>query len=178
MKAGIFYGSSFGDTASAAEFLAAFLNRKTGLDFPVFNVGSEGPLGLADFDLLLLGSSTWDGTWLQPDWHERLPELEGPGAQDLAGRRFALFGAGDQLSYGETFLDALGILAELLERRGAALAGRWPVEGYEHVASRAQRGDHFVGLALDYDNQIDLSDERLERWALALIGELGLRNGL
>jgi flavodoxin I len=176
MRAGVFYGSSFGDTASAAEFLAAFLGRKLGLQVPVVNVGARGKLDFSEFDLLLIGCSTWDGTWLQPDWAGRLDELEALTAADLAGKRFALFGAGDQLSYGDTFVDALGILAELFEERGARLVGRWPVEGYEHVKSRAQRGDYFVGLALDYDNQIELSDGRLERWALALISELQLES--
>ncbi|MFW5829724.1 MAG: hypothetical protein ACOCXA_05635 [Planctomycetota bacterium] len=33
------------------------------------------------------------------------------------------------------------------------------------ILSRALDGDHFVGLALDLDNQAELSDERLEAWA-------------
>jgi flavodoxin I len=177
MKAAIFYGSSFGDTASAAEILAERLGPKLGHDIPLFDVGQAGPLAFAGYDLLLLGCSTWDGTWLQPDWSDRLGELEALTEADLGGKRFALFGAGDQLSYGYTFVDALGILAELFEERGARLVGRWPVAGYEHEKSRAQRGDYFVGLALDYDNQIDQSRGRVERWADALLAELRLVPG-
>lgn len=147
---------------------------RLGQDVPLFDVSQADPLDFAAYDLLLLGCSTWDGTWLQPDWSDRLDELAALTEADLSGKRFALFGAGDQLSYGETFVDALGILAELFEERGARLVGRWPASGYEHQKSRAQRGDYFVGLALDYDNQIDQSRERIESWADALLMELKL----
>ena len=111
---------------------------------------------------------------MQAFWDLTFGDLD---AMDLHGRQAALFGTGDQLTYGDTFQDAIGILADKLEERGAILRGAWPVEGYEHTASLAQRGDRFVGLALDLDNQADLHEARIERWVDQLVDEFGLATG-
>jgi flavodoxin len=50
----------------------------------------------------------------------------------------------------------------------------WPVEGYSFDASAAVEGDHFVGLALDDDNEAAQTPQRISAWVKQLIGEFGL----
>ncbi len=78
-----------------------------------------------------------------------------------------MYGMGDQLGYGEWFLDALGMLHDKLAPKGATFIGYWPTEGYEFTSPKPviADGQLFVGLALDETNQYDLSDERLQTGA-------------
>lgn len=169
MNIAVYYGSTYGNTADAAERIAAILARELAVDVPVLPAGWSDVRRLERHDVVLVGCSTWDGGELQPDWGAWCDELD---ALDLRGTRVALFGTGDQVAYADTFVDALGILATKFEERGANLVGSWSAEGYEHAASRAQRGSSFVGLALDYDNQDDATDVRIERWTAALLRAL------
>jgi len=54
------------------------------------------------------------------------------------------------------------------------VVGAWPTDGYDYIASKAERDGEFVGLVQDLDNQKMLLEARLEAW-LKLIGpEFGL----
>jgi hypothetical protein len=43
---------------------------------------------------------------------------------------------GDQLGYGEWFLDALGMLHDKLALKGVTFIGYWPTEGYEFTSKK------------------------------------------
>lgn len=169
MRIAVFYGSTYGNTAEAATAIAGELSALLGVNVPLFDIAFEGVERVADYDVLVIGCSTWNIGQLQYDWELALDDLE---LLNLRGKRVAFFGAGDQVGYHDTFLDALGILADLFEARGAELVGSWPVAGYAHSGSLAQHGDRFVGLGLDYDNQEELNESRISRWCLALAREL------
>ncbi|HER08639.1 MAG TPA: flavodoxin [Bacteroides sp.] len=113
------------------------------------------------YDQIIMGVSTWFDGELPNHWDEFVPALE---EMDLKGKKIALFGLGDQVGYPENFLDGLGIMAEVLEAQGAELVGFTPVEGYTFERSRARRGDEFLGLAIDYENQGSMNKERVAAW--------------
>ena len=113
------------------------------------------------YDQIIMGMATWFDGELPNFWDEFVPALED---LDLKGKKIALFGLGDQKGYPENFLDGVGIMAGILEEQGAALVGFTPVEGYEFESSKAQRGDRFAGLAIDYENQGSLNKERVSAW--------------
>ena len=95
---------------------------------------------------------------------------------DLKGRKFALFGLGNQIDYSEYYLDGMGILYNYLKEKGAVIIGRWPVEGYDFASTLAITDDDstFVGLALDNDNQPDLTPDRAATWVEQILKESGL----
>lgn len=169
MDVAIYYGSTYGDTADAAERIAAALGDLLGQEVPLHEAGWGDPRRLEEHEVLVVGCSTWDGGELQADWRAWYGGLS---AVDLRGKVVALFGTGDQVAYADTYLDALGILAGKFEERGARLVGSWPAGDYEHDASRAQRGDAFVGLALDYVNQAERTEARIAGWTRRLANEL------
>ena len=117
------------------------------------------------FEQFILGVPTWFDGELPNYWDEFVPALED---MDLKGKKFALFGLGDQKGYPENFLDGLGIMAEILEGQGASLVGFTSTEGYEFESSRAARGDQFAGLAIDYENQGSKNKERVKAWVEGL----------
>ena len=61
-------------------------------------------------------------------------------------------------------VDAIGILYDRVAARGARIIGFTPTEGYDFVASAGERDGHFLGLALDEDNQSDLTERRIAAW--------------
>jgi flavodoxin I len=117
------------------------------------------------YDRMILGASTWFDGELPNFWDEFVPAIE---EMDLKGKSFALFGNGDQKKYGENFVDALGILANLIESRGGEIIGYTSAKDYNFERSRALRGDQFCGLALDWENQPRKNNSRVKDWVAQL----------
>lgn len=161
---GLFYGSSTCYTEFVGEKIAAAFGANL---VDLHNV-SDTPLEVAhNYSLLIFGIPTWDYGELQEDWEKKWTDLDN---LDLANKKVALYGVGDQIGYPEWFLDALGYLHDKVVARGAKVVGYWPVEGYEFTASQALTPDkrHFVGLAIDEENQFELTDERIATWVADL----------
>lgn len=135
------------------------------------NLKDDSPSLMEQYDVLIMGIPTWDFGEIQEDWEavwEQLDDL------NLEGKIVALYGMGDQLGYGEWFLDALGMLHDKLVTKGVKFVGYWPTEGYEFTSDKPviADGQLFVGLALDETNQYDLSDERIQAWCEQILGEM------
>ncbi len=170
MSLAIFYGSTTGNTENAAEMIhAEFGNLVTHMA----NITDITPEDLLKYDVLVIGTPTWNVGELQYDWEDFLPQLKG---LDLTGKKIALFGLGDSYGYAENFLDALGLLWDELKVLGSPeLIGMWPTEGYIFDESKGMYDDNrFLGLGLDEENESDLHDERIKAWTTQVCGELGL----
>jgi flavodoxin long chain len=159
-RIGLFYASTTGNTETVAEQIAGLIEEA---QVDLHDLASEPVSSITQYDRLIMGIPTWDFGELQEDWDAVWPELE---QIDFSGRKVALFGLGDQLGYGEWFLDAMGLLGELVQARGGELVAPWPVDGYEFEQSRALNpdGTHFIGLAIDEDGQAGETAERIARW--------------
>jgi len=117
------------------------------------------------FNRLILGVPTWFDGELPNYWDEFVPAIE---EMALKGKKIALFGLGDQAGYPENFLDAVGIMAQLFLTRGAEIIGRTSAAGYTFEHSRAFQDGAFLGLAIDFENQNKLTDERIKNWVESL----------
>lgn len=62
----------------------------------------------------------------------------------------------------------MGILEEKVSELGGETVGYWSTDGYEFTDSKALRDGKFVGLALDEDNQSELTNERIKAWVFQL----------
>lgn len=156
-KTVIIYGSTTGNAASAAQTIA----EKLGNGATVKEAGAASKSDLTDYDNIILGSSTWGDGELQDDWFGFLPTIKEVG---LSGKTVAVFGVGDQFSYSDTYVNAMGELYDAAKAAGANVIGSTSTDGYSFNESTAVRDGKFVGLALDYDNQGDLSDDRIAAW--------------
>ena len=127
---------------------------------------------MKDYQKLIIGTSTWSIGELQEDWDAFMPKLQ---KMDFTGKTVALFGTGDQVGYPDTFLDGMGMLYETFQYRGAKFIGFWDTKGYDFTSPLPLLDhDHFVGLAIDEDNQPELTDERIEKWCQQIKPQLGL----
>ena len=126
---------------------------------------------LGEYDCLIIGCPTWNIGELQSDWEGLYDELD---ALDFSGKKVAYFGVGDQIGYADNFQDAMGMLEEKISQLGGATVGYWPTDGYEFEESKAVRDGKFVGLALDEDNQSEMTEERVQAWTSQLKSAFGL----
>lgn len=155
MRVTVIYGSDAGATKAVAARIAKRLGGRL-LDVAEAEIDDyEG------CDLLILGSPTYGVGDLQTDWELHVANLDGA---DLADCKVALFGTGDQATYPDSFVDAMGILYDKVVARGGEVIGFTEIDGYEFVRSTAVRGGRFVGLALDEDTQGHLTTGRIDAW--------------
>jgi flavodoxin I len=114
------------------------------------------------YEKAILSTPTWFYGELPNYWDEFMPAIED---EDLSGHTYMIYGLGDQEKYPWNFVDAIGVMAEFLEERGATLEGFVKKEGYNFKESKALRPDGmFYGLPLDDDNEADKTDERVAGW--------------
>jgi len=157
MATAIFYASSTGNT----EFISKEISKELG-DIETIDIADQGIDSMNEYDKLIFGVPTWGDGELQDDWDELWDSFK---EIDFSNKTVALFGLGDQEGYGENYVDAMGIVYEYLDQTDAKIVGKWAnTEEYFYEESRAIVDDMFVGLALDEDNQDDLSAERITKW--------------
>ncbi len=165
-KVGIFYASDTGNTEVIAERLQAAFGEDNA---QIFDVSDADASDMEPFTNLIFSSPTWGSGDLQDDFEEFMEEIN---EADLSGKTIALFGLGDGVTYEDTFVDAMGQIYEALEEKECKIVGSVSTEGYEYDESMAEKEEgKFVGLALDEDNQDDLTDERIANWVSQLKNE-------
>jgi len=165
-KVGIFFGTDTGNTRRIAKDIGKALGAIA--DKPV-NVRNASVTDMQAYDVLILGTPTYGEGQLPglsmgnatESWEEFLPTLA---EQDFSGKKVAIYGLGNQKSYPDEFIDAVFYLYEQFKDCGATMIGAWDTEGYHFKASKAVVDGRFVGLALDQENQKDLTPERLNTW--------------
>lgn len=159
--AAIYYGSQTGNTATVAEYIA------DAAGVPFEEIGDAGAGELEGKDAIIVGAPTWhtgeddmrSGTswddWLYTD----LPKM------DLKGKKVAIFGCGDQQSYGDYYCDAAGELYDCFKLAGCTVYGLTSTDGYDHISSKAEiEKGKFCGVMFDEDNQYELSVDRAKSW--------------
>ncbi len=168
-KIGLFYGTQTGNTENIAESIQSLLGGGDIVD--LHDVADIEPSDFENYDYLILGCPTWNIGELQSDWEGLYEDLD---EVDFQGKKVAYFGAGDQIGYADNFQDAMGILEEKISANGGQTVGHWPAEGYDFNESKALKNGKFVGLAIDEDNQSELTDSRIESWVAQLQSEFGV----
>jgi flavodoxin I len=176
-RIGIFFASSTGNTRRIAKFIKKRYDDETMAD--ALNVNKATPELIAGCTHLIFGTSTLGGGQLPGlstdcmggGWEEFLPKLSDV---DFTGKTVALFGLGDQDKYPDEFVDAMGEIYHFVVARGAKVVGAWPADEYNFIQSKALVDDQFVGLALDQENQKNLTDARLDAWLKLIAPEFGL----
>merc|ERR1719445_916003 len=166
-KVGLYYQTQTGNTETVANFIA------TAAKIEAEDLAEASADDIKACDALIVGAPTWNtdaeeersGT----DWdswlYDVLPDL------GLEGKKVAVFGCGDSASYGDYYCDAAGELYDQFEAAGCKMMGFTSTDGYDHMASKAERDGKFIGLMTDEDNQNDMSEDRAKAWVEQLKGE-------
>ena len=157
-KLGLIYGSDTGATESVIEVLVEIINKEVEV-IEVCNVDEDDFL---KFDFLILGIPTWYDGDLQSDWEDYYDTFK---TIDFTNKIVAIFGLGDQIGYGEYFVDGIGILAQVVIKNGGKIIGNCSTDGYDFIQSKAEKSEGiFYGLPIDEDNQHHETENRIEKW--------------
>lgn len=148
---GIYYSTSTGNTETVAGYIS---NAAGGLSFD--DIGDAKDEEILGRDALIVGAPTWhtgadeqrSGTsW--DDWlYGVLPKL------DLKDKKVAIFGVGDQQSYGDNFCDAAGELYDLFAAKGCKIYGLTSQDGYVHGKLTFDRGSSSSSTKLQDSHDI------------------------
>ena len=166
---GLVFGTDTGNTEEVGGKIAQAL-RDYGYIVDMINVSEASVEVMQSYSFLILGIPTWDFGGIQEDWENFEAELL---ATPLDNSVVALYGLGDQRGYGDYFVDAMGWLRDRVLQTGAHLIGYWPTAGYKFAASLATNDDLslFCGLAIDEDQQFELTDKRISAWVAQIVDE-------
>jgi len=164
---GLFFGTQAGKTEEAAGNIA----EAAGLE--ASDIGDISAADLAGYDGIIAGVPTWhtgaDEQRSGTVWDDYLEEIRG---LDLCGKPVAIFGLGDQVSYGDNFCDAIEELHSTFEAAGAKMLGYTDSGNYaDFTESKSVKDGKFLGLPLDGDNEPDMTEDRVKAWVEQIKGE-------
>lgn len=166
-KIGLFYGSDTGYTEGVAQQILEIVGAS---NIEVHDINRAKPADFEQYQQIIIGLSTWHDGQLQSDWDTFYEDFE---TIDFSGKAVAFFGLGDQIGYAEYFIDGVGILGDVVYENGGEIIGVWPTEGYDFEASKAEfQEGWFLGLAIDEDNQSDLTMDRVKSWVAQIKEEM------
>jgi flavodoxin I len=168
-KIGLFFGTQTGNTETIAEQIQKEFGGESIV--ALNDVSQAEASDLNEYNCLIIGCPTWNIGEMQSDWEGLYDELDNV---DFNGKKVAYFGPGDQVGYADNFQDAMGILEEKISGLGGTTVGHWSTDGYDFTESKAVKNGKFVGIALDEDNQPELTDKRVKVWVSQLKSELGV----
>lgn len=168
----LFWGKG-GNVERAARKVYSMFNSS---DIDIIDVVSFDVQNIKQYKLVILGGSTigaenWRDVKADNEWNRFFLKLV---KYDLTGMKIATFGLGDQVLYPEHFVDGLGIFKDEIGKTKASLIGKWPTEGYIFTDSDGMEAGMFFGLALDLDQQDELTDERILNWTKQIKKEAGV----
>lgn len=170
-KVAIIYWPKEGNAeASARKIYSQFEESNTDL----MDISMVKASDLNKYDLIIIGGSTvgaeiWEEAKPNNKWNVFFKSLD---EINLEGKKVALFGLGDQVLYPNNFVDGLTVIRDEIKKRRADIIGAWATEGYSFTDSTAIENGKFLGLALDEDNESDLTNLRIEEWLAQLKSEM------
>jgi flavodoxin I len=169
-KIAIFFGPADGSVHRVAKLIAAKIGEdKTNL----IQVNDATVDDLARYDKIIFGISTvgketWDQKFSNADWARFMPFIyDFP----FKGKKVAIFGLGDHITYAYHFVNSMGTLAKIVIENGGELLGRVSSQGYIFQDSEALDKGQFLGLPVDEDFEPELTDERVTAWIEKLMKE-------
>ena len=120
------------------------------------------------FGISTVGKDTWQQKFDNNDWSKFIPAVS---TFNFTGKRVAIFGLGDHITYAYHFVDSMGLLGKLIKNQGGELFGQMSTEGYTFQDSEAIVDGKFIGLPIDEDFEPELSEGRVVEWVNSLMKE-------
>ena len=142
-KIAIVYGSTTGNTETAAEIIQDALSQN-GLAAELFNSAKVKPEDVKGYDLYVLGASTWGIGEMQDDFVAFYGRMT---ADVFSGAKAAVFGCGDSDMFADSFCEAVSLIADKAKDCGAEI----------------------VSGLLKIDGDVDDSEAEIRSWAEALL---------
>jgi flavodoxin I len=169
-KIAIFFGPLNGSVHRVAKLIASKIGPEK---IDLIHIADASATDLNKYSKIIFGISTiGKDTWQQKfdnvDWSKFFPVVS---SFDFTGKKVAIFGLGDHITYAYHFVDAIGLLAKTIKALGGEIFGKVSTEGYTFQDSDAIVEGQFVGLPVDEDFEPELTEERVTAWVNSLLKE-------
>ena len=163
-KTALFYSPTGGNVDSVTKKLGELIGEDK-VDILPVKEAEKGDLDKHK-QIILIGSTVgadhWDNEVIVDEWTEFFEKIEDSSFED---KKVALVGLGNSVLYPEHFADGMAILYKRLVKQNAKIFGFFDAKPYDYTDSEALNDDGlFCGLAIDEDNEPELTTERLEKW--------------
>lgn len=162
-KIAIFFGPLNGSVHRIAKLVASKIGPEKVDMLPI----AEATAGDLDkyshiiFGISTIGKDTWQQKFDNNDWSRFFPIVS---TYNFSGKKVAIFGLGDHITYAYHFVDSLGLLGKTIKNLGAEIYGRVGTEGYSFQDSEAIVDGQFIGLPVDEDFESEMTEERVSNW--------------
>ena len=109
-----------------------------------------------------VGADHWDNEIIVDEWAEFFTKIK---KTSFENKKVAIVGLGNSVLYPSHFADGMSVLHEKIIAQNATVLGKVEAKDYEFEDSEALDDEgFFCGLAIDEDNEAELTTERLEKW--------------
>lgn len=167
-KIAIFFGPLDGSVHRIAKLVAS----KIGVDkVDLVHIAEASATDLGKYSRIIFGISTigkdtWQQKFDNTDWSKFFPIVT---EFNFTGKRVAIFGLGDHITYAYHFVDSMGLLGKTVKKQGGEIFGQVGTEGYTFQDSDAIVDGKFIGLPVDEDFEPELTEERVSAWINSLM---------
>ena len=109
-----------------------------------------------------VGADHWNNEIVVDEWPEFFTKIK---EISFEKKKVAIVGLGNSVLYPEHFADGMAVLYERIIQQYGEILGFVDAKDYDFTDSEAVNDDgFFCGLAIDEDNEAELTTERLEKW--------------
>ncbi|MCE1197984.1 MAG: flavodoxin [Marinilabiliales bacterium] len=166
-KTAIFFGPLDGSVHRIARLVASTIGEDKA---DLIHIASATAADLDNYSRIIFGISTigrdtWQQKFDNNDWSKFFPIVS---AYDFTGKKVAIFGLGDHVTYAYHFVDSMGLLGKTIKHQGGTLFGAVSPEGYTFQDSEAIVEGSFIGLPVDEDFEPELTEGRVNAWIQTL----------
>ncbi len=162
---GIFFGSDTGVTKRIAFIIKKKINNYFNVD--ILNISESSKNDFLNYDILILGTSTWYQGELQYDWDDFLSCFK---KINFNKKIVSFFGCGNQKDYSNCFCNSVYKLYNIVYKKNGYIIGYWPINNYKFNYSKSLfNKNYFIGLMIDEHNQSEFTNRRISIWVSNLI---------
>ena len=167
-KTALFYSPQGGNVNRVANKLGELIGNDKVDIIPVKEV-EKGDLHKYNKIILVgstVGADHWNNEIVVDEWPEFFTKI-----MDISfeNKKVAIVGLGNSVLYPEHLADGMADLYEGISKQNAEILGFVDAKDYDFTDSEAVNDDgFFCGLAIDEDNEAELTTERLEKWIFIL----------
>jgi len=163
-KTAIFYSPEGGNVNGVTNKLGEMIGNDKVEIIPVKEV-EKGDLDKYNKIILVgstVGADHWDNEIVVDEWAEFFTKIK---EISFEKKKVAIVGLGNSVLYPEHFVDGMAVLYEKIIQQNGDVLGFVDAKDYDFTDSEALNDDgFFCGLAIDEDNEAELTSERLEKW--------------
>ena len=163
-KTALFYSPEGGNVNTVTNMLGELIGNDKVDIIPVKEVEKED---LSKYNKIILVGSTvgadhWNNETIVDEWPEFFTKIK---EISFEKKKVAIVGLGNSFLYPSHFVDGMADLHDSLTKQNAKVLGKVDAKDYDFTDSEAVDDDgFFCGLAIDEDNEPELTSGRLENW--------------